>query len=163
VTAAPDSAVKRGGSVLRARNLVKRYRKRTVVNDVSLTVSAGEIVGLLGPNGAGKTTSFYMVVGLVPADSGTIELDNQDITRLPMHARARQGIGYLPQEASVFRKLSVADNILAILELRDDLDKKAGWPNSSAYSLNCISATFAKDWGCRFRAVSVGVARSRAR
>ncbi|MCK9192284.1 MAG: LPS export ABC transporter ATP-binding protein [Nevskia sp.] len=124
MTAAPDSAVKRGGSVLRARNLVKRYRKRTVVNDVSLTVSAGEIVGLLGPNGAGKTTSFYMVVGLVPADSGVIELDNQDITRLPMHARARQGIGYLPQEASVFRKLSVADNILAILELRDDLDKK---------------------------------------
>ena len=113
------------GSILSARGLVKRYRKRTVVNDVSLTVNAGEIVGLLGPNGAGKTTSFYMVVGLVPADGGSIELDGRDITRLPMHARARAGIGYLPQEASVFRKLSVADNVMAILELRGDLDRAA--------------------------------------
>ena len=105
-----------------ARNLLKHYKKRTVVRDVSLEVAAGEIVGLLGPNGAGKTTSFYMVVGLVPADGGRVELDGEDITRLPMHARAKRGIGYLPQEASVFRKLSTADNILAILETRDDLD-----------------------------------------
>jgi len=112
-------------SVLSAHGLVKRYKKRTVVRDVSLSVRAGEIVGLLGPNGAGKTTSFYMVVGLVPADGGRIELDGQDITRLPMHARARLGIGYLPQEASVFRKLTTAENILAILELRKDLDRNA--------------------------------------
>jgi lipopolysaccharide export system ATP-binding protein len=110
-------------SILSARGLVKQYKKRTVVRDVSLKVEAGEIVGLLGPNGAGKTTSFYMVVGLVPADGGVIELDGQDITRLPMHARARLGIGYLPQEASVFRKLSVQDNILAILDTRSDLSK----------------------------------------
>ena len=110
-------------AVLRADGLVKRYKQRTVVRDVSLSVSAGEIVGLLGPNGAGKTTSFYMVVGLVPADGGRIELDGEDVTRLPMHARARRGIGYLPQEVSVFRTLSVADNILAILETRRDLDR----------------------------------------
>ena len=108
-------------SLLAARGLVKRYRRRTVVSDVSLNVSAGEIVGLLGPNGAGKTTSFYMMVGLVKPDGGSIVLDGTDITRLPMHARARLGIGYLPQEASVFRKLSVADNIMAILEIREDL------------------------------------------
>jgi len=112
-------------SVLSARNLVKQYKKRAVVRDVSLSVKAGEIVGLLGPNGAGKTTSFYMIVGLVPADGGTIELDGQDITDLPMHSRAKLGVGYLPQEASVFRKLSVADNIMAILELRQDLDQAA--------------------------------------
>jgi lipopolysaccharide export system ATP-binding protein len=111
-------------SVLSAHGLIKRYRRRTVVADVSLTVSAGEIVGLLGPNGAGKTTSFYMVVGLVGTDGGRIELDGEDITRQPMHARARMGVGYLPQEASVFRKLSVADNIMAILELRDDLNSE---------------------------------------
>lgn len=108
---------------LSARNLVKSYKKRNVVRDVSLEVTAGEIVGLLGPNGAGKTTSFYMVVGLVPADGGVVELDGVEITKLPMHARAQRGIGYLPQEASVFRKLSTADNILAILETRKDLDK----------------------------------------
>ncbi len=111
-------------ALLSAHGLVKRYKKRTVVRDVSLELRAGEIVGLLGPNGAGKTTSFYMVVGLVPADAGRIELDGEDITHLPMHARAQRGIGYLPQEASVFRKLSVANNILAILELRRDLDRK---------------------------------------
>jgi lipopolysaccharide export system ATP-binding protein len=110
-------------SRLVAENLVKRYKKRTVVRDVSLELEAGEIVGLLGPNGAGKTTSFYMIVGLVGADSGRIRLNDRDITALPMHTRARMGIGYLPQEASVFRKLSVADNILAILELRDDLKR----------------------------------------
>lgn len=106
---------------LRASNLIKTYKSRTVVNDVSFYVNSGEVVGLLGPNGAGKTTSFYMVVGLVKTDKGTINLDENNITRLPMHARAQQGIGYLPQEASVFRKLSVEDNILAILEARNDL------------------------------------------
>jgi lipopolysaccharide export system ATP-binding protein len=109
-------------SVLSATGLVKRYKKRTVVRDVSVNLKAGEIVGLLGPNGAGKTTSFYMIVGLVPADGGKIELDGKDVTRLPMHARARLGVGYLPQEASVFRKLTVEENIEAILELRRDLD-----------------------------------------
>ena len=109
---------------LSAKNLVKAYKSRTVVDDVSFDVNSGEVVGLLGPNGAGKTTSFYMVVGLVKADSGTICLDDSDITRLPMHARARQGLGYLPQEASVFRKLSVEDNIRAVLEVKKDLSKE---------------------------------------
>ena len=113
------------GARLSAHNLVKRYSKRTVVRDVSLHVDAGEIVGLLGPNGAGKTTAFYMMVGLVAPEGGRIELDGDDVTRMPMHARARRGLGYLPQEASVFRKLSVADNILAILEVREDLDGAA--------------------------------------
>ena len=107
---------------LSAHNLVKRFKKRTVVREVSLSVNAGEIVGLLGPNGAGKTTSFYMMVGLIAPDGGRIEIDGKDVTRLPMHQRARLGVGYLPQEASVFRRMSVADNILAILELREDLD-----------------------------------------
>ena len=101
---------------LHAENLVKRYKKRTVVDGASLGVNSGEVVGLLGPNGAGKTTCFYMMVGLVRADEGNIALDDNDITRLPLHARAQRGIGYLPQEASVFRKLSVEDNIMAILE-----------------------------------------------
>ncbi|MES0327824.1 MAG: LPS export ABC transporter ATP-binding protein [Gammaproteobacteria bacterium] len=112
-------------SILRAKNLIKSFKTRTVVNDVSIEVKSGEVVGLLGPNGAGKTTSFYMVVGLVPADSGQIFLDDQDITDLPVHARARKGIGYLPQEASVFRKLTVEDNIKAILEHNQALDKEA--------------------------------------
>ena len=103
-------------SVLAAHNIAKRYRSRNVVQSVSLQVNSGEVVGLLGPNGAGKTTCFYMIVGLVPCESGTITLDDADITHYPMHARARLGVGYLPQEASVFRKLSVADNILAILQ-----------------------------------------------
>ncbi len=110
-------------STLRAENLLKRYRRREVVRKVSLDVSRGEVVGLLGPNGAGKTTSFYMIVGLVPADGGHIYLNGTDITDLPVHARARLGLGYLPQEASVFRKLSVADNILAILEARPGLTR----------------------------------------
>lgn len=101
---------------LNAENLVKRYKSRTVVNDASLGVNSGEVVGLLGPNGAGKTTCFYMMVGLVRADEGHIFLDGNDITHLPLHARAQRGVGYLPQEASVFRKLSVEDNIMAILE-----------------------------------------------
>jgi lipopolysaccharide export system ATP-binding protein len=109
---------------LSANNLVKSYKSRTVVKDVSFYVNSGEVVGLLGPNGAGKTTSFYMVVGLVQADTGSIVLNDNDVTRLPMHARAQQGIGYLPQEASVFRKLSVEDNILAVLETRKDLSKQ---------------------------------------
>lgn len=103
---------------LHAQHLVKRYKKRTVVNDVSVEVSQGEIVGLLGPNGAGKTTTFYMTVGLVKPNEGKIFLDNLDITDLPMYKRAKLGIGYLAQEASVFRKLSVEDNILAVLEMR---------------------------------------------
>jgi lipopolysaccharide export system ATP-binding protein len=102
---------------IRARNLIKQYGGRTVVNDVSFEVSQGEIVGLLGPNGAGKTTSFYQVVGLVKSDRGEVYLNDQNITRLPMFRRAQLGIGYLPQEASVFRKLSVEDNILAVLEM----------------------------------------------
>jgi lipopolysaccharide export system ATP-binding protein len=109
-------------STLRAEGLAKRYKGRDVVHGVSLEISSGEVVGLLGPNGAGKTTSFYMVVGLISADDGRITLDDTDITALPMHLRARLGIGYLPQEASVFRKLSVADNILAVLQLRKDLE-----------------------------------------
>jgi lipopolysaccharide export system ATP-binding protein len=109
-------------SRLQIRDLAKRYKGREVVQGVSMDISSGEVVGLLGPNGAGKTTSFYMVVGLIPADAGQIVLDEQDITPLAMHQRARLGIGYLPQEASVFRKLSVTDNILAILQLRKDLD-----------------------------------------
>ncbi|MEY1662662.1 LPS export ABC transporter ATP-binding protein [Isoalcanivorax beigongshangi] len=104
-----------------ARNLAKSYKGRRVIEDVSLEVQAGQVVGLLGPNGAGKTTCFYMIVGLVPPDAGRIEINGDDITALPMHGRARRGIGYLPQEASIFRRLSVADNIMAILETRKDL------------------------------------------
>ncbi len=109
---------------LRASSLVKRYKDRQVVDGISLQVESGEVVGLLGPNGAGKTTCFYMIVGLVRCDQGTIRLDDRDITRAPMHARARAGLGYLPQEASVFRKLSVADNIMAVLQTRGDLDRR---------------------------------------
>ncbi len=109
---------------LSARNLKKQYKNRIVVKDVSLDISKGEVVGLLGPNGAGKTTCFYMIVGLVAADGGEILLDGQSIGKLPIHKRARLGIGYLPQEASVFRKLTTADNIMAILELRDELNKQ---------------------------------------
>jgi len=111
-------------SELRVEGLAKRYRSRQVVKDLSITVSSGEVVGLLGPNGAGKTTAFYMIVGLVPTDAGRIVIDDQDISRLPVHRRARLGLGYLPQEASVFRKLTVADNILAILETRPELNKE---------------------------------------
>lgn len=104
---------------LRAENLVKTYKKRRVVNHVSFNVKQGEIVGLLGPNGAGKTTSFYMIVGLIKPNEGTIYLDNEEITKEPMYRRAQKGIGYLAQEASVFRKLTVEENIMAILEMRD--------------------------------------------
>jgi lipopolysaccharide export system ATP-binding protein len=108
-------------SVLTAIHLSKQYKGRTVVRDVSLSIESGEVVGLLGPNGAGKTTCFYMIVGLVPLDQGEIHLDKTDLTRLPMHQRARLGLSYLPQEASVFRKLSVEDNIMAILETQKEL------------------------------------------
>jgi len=108
-------------SVLTATHLSKQYKGRKVVRDVSLSIESGEVVGLLGPNGAGKTTCFYMIVGLVPLDQGEIHLDNTELTRLPMHQRARLGLSYLPQEASVFRKLSVEDNIMAILETQKDL------------------------------------------
>jgi lipopolysaccharide export system ATP-binding protein len=106
-------------SVLRATHLAKAYKKRQVISDLSVEVESGQIVGLLGPNGAGKTTAFYMIVGLVPPDKGTVTIDDRDITHLAMHQRAHAGIGYLPQEASVFRKLTVEDNVLAILETRD--------------------------------------------
>lgn len=110
-------------TALRAEGLAKSYRKRQIITTLSLDVSNGEVVGLLGPNGAGKTTAFYMIVGLVPPDAGRIFLGDRDITHLAMHRRAQLGIGYLPQEASVFRKLSVQDNVRAILETRDDLDR----------------------------------------
>lgn len=107
---------------LRAVNLAKSYKSRAVVQDVSLTVKTGQIVGLLGPNGAGKTTTFYMVVGLVQSDKGRIFINDDDLTLDPMHLRARKGIGYLPQEASIFRKLSVRDNIMAVLQTREELN-----------------------------------------
>jgi len=111
-------------SRLEARELGKSYSGRKVIESVSLHVDSGEVVGLLGPNGAGKTTCFYMIVGLVPGDGGSVWLDDQDLTPFPMHVRARKGVGYLPQEASVFRKLSVADNLLAVLEMRKNLSRR---------------------------------------
>jgi lipopolysaccharide export system ATP-binding protein len=110
---------------LRATGLEKRYGTRTVLRGLDLEVASGEVVGLLGPNGAGKTTAFYMIVGLVGCDAGSIQLGERDITRLPVHRRAQLGLGYLPQEASVFRRLSVESNVLAILETRADLDRAA--------------------------------------
>jgi lipopolysaccharide export system ATP-binding protein len=110
-------------TILAATHIIKSYNNRNVVNGVSLQVNTGEVVGLLGPNGAGKTTSFYMMVGLVKADEGIITLDDYDITHHPMHLRARLGIGYLPQEPSIFRKLSVADNLRAVLQIRSDLTR----------------------------------------
>jgi lipopolysaccharide export system ATP-binding protein len=126
VAATPTAAAQRltlvkpepSSSVLRAEGLMKRYRKRTVVSDVSLTVESGEVVGLLGPNGAGKTTCFYMILGLVPIDRGAVTLDGEDLTHLPIFRRSRLGLSYLPQEASIFRKLTVAQNIQAVLELQ---------------------------------------------
>ncbi len=109
-------------SELRADNLAKRYKARQVVKDLSLSIRSSEVVGILGPNGAGKTTAFYMIVGLVAADAGRITIDGKDISRLPIQSRAKLGLGYLPQEASVFRKLTVRDNIMGVLELRRELD-----------------------------------------
>src|SRR3990167_4770847 len=114
---------------LHVKQLSKRYKSRDVVKDVSLRIKSGEIIGLLGPNGAGKTTSFYMIVGLIPCDGGSIHLDNQELTKLAVHERAHLGISYLPQEASIFRKLTVAQNIMAILELQRD--RKSTRLNSS--------------------------------
>jgi lipopolysaccharide export system ATP-binding protein len=112
-------------TVLKAVGLVKSYKSRQVVRDLSLELANGEVVGLLGPNGAGKTTAFYMIVGLVPCDAGRIHLGDEDVTLLPMHRRAQLGLGYLPLEASIFRKLSVEDNVMAILEMRPDMDRAA--------------------------------------
>jgi len=109
---------------LEARKLSKSFSGRQIVDAVSLHVDSGEVVGLLGPNGAGKTTCFYMIVGLIPSDSGSVWLDDRELTRFPMHVRARHGVGYLPQEASVFRKLSVADNLRAVLEMRKNLTRR---------------------------------------
>lgn len=111
-------------STLTAENLAKSYKSRQVVRNVSIQVSTGQIVGLLGPNGAGKTTTFYMIVGLVPLDKGSISIDQINLSYQPMHERARQGIGYLPQEASIFRKLSVYENLMAILQIRKDLSSE---------------------------------------
>ncbi len=128
---------------LHARHLAKSYKRRRVVKDINLEITQGSVVGLLGPNGAGKTTSFYMIVGLVKADAGSVGIDERDLTRAPMHERATAGIGYLPQEASIFRKLSVADNILAILETRSR-------PPVRRVSSSCwkifTSPTFATTW-----------------
>ncbi len=131
MTATPPAA-----SRLEARGLQKRYGRRPVVKDVSLAVNSGEVVGLLGPNGAGKTTSFYMIVGLVRADAGDITLDGQPIQHLPIHRRARMGLGYLPQEASIFRKLTVEQNVRAVLELRTDADGRALSPSAIEERLN---------------------------
>lgn len=130
--------------MLTAKGLRKRYKQREVVADFGLTLQPGEVVGLLGPNGAGKTTCFYMIVGLVAADAGSIELDGQDITAQPMFQRAKLGVGYLPQEPSVFRKLSVADNIRLVLELRDDLDS-AGIECELASLLDELQVTHVAD------------------
>lgn len=111
-------------TTLSAEKLAKSYRRRKVVNDVSLSLQSGEIVGLLGPNGAGKTTSFYMIVGLIPVDDGRVMLDEQELTDLPMHTRAQLGVGYLAQEPSIFRRLSVEENIMAILETRRELNRQ---------------------------------------
>lgn len=130
--------------MLVAEGLRKRYKSREVVKDFGLTLDAGEVVGLLGPNGAGKTTCFYMIVGLVPADAGKIVLDGHDITDEPMYDRAKLGVGYLPQEPSVFRKLSVRDNLKLVLELRDDLDR-AGRERELASLLDELQVTHVAD------------------
>ena len=130
--------------MLRAHGLAKRYKQREVVADFGLTLQPGEVVGLLGPNGAGKTPCFYMIVGLLAADAGRIELDGRDITNEPMYERAKLGVGYLPQEPSVFRKLSVADNIALVLELRPDLDE-AGRRNELGALLEELQITHVAD------------------
>ncbi|MDO9310349.1 MAG: LPS export ABC transporter ATP-binding protein [Nitrosomonas sp.] len=124
-------------SELKASNLKKRYKSRTVVQDVSFSISSGEVIGLLGPNGAGKTTCFYMIVGLVPLDGGGIHLDEQDLTQLPIHQRAKLGLSYLPQEASIFRRLTVEENILAVLELQNlDEDTKQRYLDDLLHDLH---------------------------
>ena len=151
-------------STLSAHHLAKAYGGRPVVKDVSLQVSAGEIVGLLGPNGAGKTTCFYMIVGLVEADAGDIRLDDESLMAMPMHRRARAGIGYLPQEASVFRQLSVRDNLLAILETRPELTRKNAplrWPTHCSRS--SMLAIWLIRWGRPCLAANVGESKSPVR
>ena len=165
VTSAP-SGVKQGS--LRATGLRKTYNGRTVVQDVSPSVSSGEVVGLLGPNGAGKTTSFYMIVGLVPADAGRIEIDGDAITAMPIHKRARMGLSYLPQDASVFRRLTVEQNIRAVLELQLGPDgKPCPRPRSTSRWnrcwRNCRSATSAATRPSRCRAANAAAWKSRAR
>lgn len=124
-------------SELKASNLKKRYKSRTVVQDVSFSISSGEVIGLLGPNGAGKTTCFYMIVGLVPLDGGGIHLDEQDLSQLPIHQRAKLGLSYLPQEASIFRRLTVEENILAVLELQNfDEDTKQRYLDDLLHDLH---------------------------
>ena len=148
---------------LRAQSLRKRYKSRTVVYDVSLEVASGEVVGLLGPNGAGKTTCFYMIVGLVPADAGAIHLDGRDLTHLPIHRRARLGISYLPQENSVFRRLTVEENVQAILELQGlppgEIEARLGRAAEGPQHRPPAQARRAS----RCRAASGGGSRSRAR
>ena len=146
-------------SVLRATHLAKSYRRRQVISDLSIEVESGQIVGLLGPNGAGKTTAFYMIVGLVPPDAGQVTIDDRDITHLAMHQRAHAGIGYLPQEASVFRKLTVEDNVMAILETRVISTKPRARSVSSRFSASCASRTCARAWAWRCRAASAGASK----
>ena len=150
-------------SMLRVNNLRKKYKSRTVVQDVSFEVASGEVVGLLGPNGAGKTTCFYMIVGLIAADGGEIVLDGQTLTHMPIHKRAKLGLSYLPQEVSVFRKLKVAENIEAVLELQglsQNADPRAAGRTARR---NCISPTCATTRRFRSPAASVGGSRSPAR
>jgi lipopolysaccharide export system ATP-binding protein len=138
--------------ILRTSDLVKRYRKRTVVNHVSVELEQGEIVGLLGPNGAGKTTSFYMIVGLITPNEGSIYLNDVDITREPVYKRAQRGIGYLAQEASVFRQLSVEDNITAVLEMSDI--PKAGQKERVEFFLRSLASAYSeRAWGSSYPGV----------
>ena len=134
-------------TALKATGLAKSYKSRQVVRDLSLEVDSGEVVGLLGPNGAGKTTAFYMIVGLIRCDAGRIELNGKDVTLLPMHRRAQLGLGYLPQEASVFRRLSVEDNMLAILETRQTWSAPPARSASRSSSRSCASGTCASTLG----------------
>lgn len=129
-------------ATLKAQHLAKSYKSRQVVRDVSLSIDSGQIVGLLGPNGAGKTTCFYMIVGLVQADQGRVLIDDLDVSHQPMHGRAKAGIGYLPQEASIFRKLSVTDNIMAILEPVRSSTRPVAAKSWKAYCRNFTSTTF---------------------
>ena len=159
----PAPEIVPGGSVLEAEHLVKTYRRRAVVNDVGLRLQQGEIVGLLGPNGAGKTTTFYMIVGLIEPQEGRILIDGQDITKMPMFKRARLGIGYLSQEPSIFRKLSVEDNIMAILETLPDFTGRAGQSGSKSSSTSSASSVCGRTRRIRSPAASAAASRSRGR
>ena len=150
-------------SALEATGLAKSYKSRQVVRDLSLELARGEVVGLLGPNGAGKTTAFYMIVGLVPCDAGRIRLEDTDVTLLPMHRRAQLGLGYLPQEASVFRKLNVEANVMAILETRSDLERAAREERLEQLLEELRIGHVRRTLGIRFRAGSGGGSRSPGR